>query len=248
MHEMKSSGIGIDNWDAPIYRIFEKKWFIELLRTQKNGLVPTSRWDDPFENCFLKCKGVTTEGVEVSFKSIHDSWFGQCWTLKHESDAMWRIYSKKKSGLRVSTTIRKLFNSFYDSTDQFAALKFAIRKISYKPRSDIETLLASTSFAGRTMGGQIHGIAETLCIKRQEFSHEEEVRLLFQDAEKKFVGRPVALIPLNTASVIDDVLLDPRIGSRTVKTIARELIKAGYSGPISQSELYKFSPPGIPLD
>jgi hypothetical protein len=248
MHEMENNGIGIDNWDAPIYRIFERKWLLELLRTQKNGLMPPASWDDPFENFFLQCKGVTNYGKEVSFQPLHDSWFGQCWTLAAESDAMWRIYSKKESGVRVSTTIRKLFNSYYDKTDQFAALKFAIGKITYKTRTDIENFLAGTSFADLTMGGQIHGVAETLCIKRPEFSHEAEVRLLFHDAENKYIGSRVVLVPLSTAAVIDDVLLDPRIGSITVKRVTRELVNAGYSGPVSQSELYKFTPPTIRLE
>jgi hypothetical protein len=248
MDEMEKNGIRIADWDAPIYRIFERKWFIELLRTQKNGLMPTSRWDDPFENFFLKCKAFTENDAEVSFQRLHDSWFGQCWTLKPESDAMWRIYSRKKNGVRVSTTIRKLFKSFYDQSDRFAALKFAIGKISYRQRTDIEKFLAGTSFANLTMGGQIHGVAETLCIKRPEFSHEEEVRLLFHDAENTHVGSPVVLVPLDTATVISDVLLDPRIGARTVKRVTREIIDAGYSGPVSQSDLYKFTPPTIPLE
>jgi hypothetical protein len=248
MNEMENNGIGIDDWDAPIYRIFQKKWLLELLRTQKNGLMPPASWDDPFEEFFLQCRGVTNDGEEVSFKPLHDSWFGQCWTLEEESDAMWRIYSKKKSGVRVSTTIRKLFTSFYDKTDKFAALKFAVGKVSYKPRSDIENFLASTSFADLTSGGQIHGVAETLCIKRPEFAHEKEVRLLFHDADNQYVGSPVVVVPLNTAAVIDHICLDPRIGRRTVTKVTRELINAGYSGPVSQSELYKFTPPTIRLE
>ena len=98
------------------------------------------------------------------------------------------------------------------------------------------------------MGGQIHGMAETLCIKRTEFSNEQEVRLLFHDAENKHIRSPVVLFPIDTAAVIDDILLDPRIGKRTVTTVTRELTNIGYSGPISQSDLYKFTPPTIPLE
>jgi hypothetical protein len=56
------------------------------------------------------------------------------------------------------------------------------------------------------------------------------------------------LVPIDTAAVIDDVLLDPRIGSRTVGTVTRDLTNAGYSGPISQSDVYKFTRPTIPLE
>lgn len=248
MRDIENNGINIVDWDAPIYRIFERKWLIEMLKTQKNGLMPTDRWDDPFENFFLKCKSVTKDGHDVSLQLLHDGWFGQCWTLNSESDAMWRIYSKKKNGVRVSTTIRKLFESFYDRTDAFAALKFVIGIIDYKPRDEIEKLLADISFTDVVMGGQILGMARTLCIKRTEFSHEQEVRLLFYDAENKYVKSPVFPAPINTNKVIDNILLDPRIESRTVRTVKHELIRAGYSGPISQSDLYKFTPPTIPLE
>lgn len=50
-------------------------------------------------------------GAPVSFSGLADDWYGQCWSLLEESDAMWRIYSPKASdeAIKVKTTIRKLF-------------------------------------------------------------------------------------------------------------------------------------------
>ena len=122
----------------------------------KNRLMPTDRWDDPFENFFLKCKGVTKDGHSVSAKNFTTVGSGSARRYDPESDAMWRIYSKKKNGVRVSTTIRKTFRDlrFTTGPKHLCCSQFAVGRISYKPRAEIETILASVSFAQLTMGGQ----------------------------------------------------------------------------------------------
>jgi hypothetical protein len=110
--KLQDNGIDIDDWDAPIYRVYSMHRFKSLLNTKTNGLVHPSLWKDPFENFFLKCKAVASDGTFVSLESLSESWYGQCWTKNRDSDAMWRIYSPNKDGVRVSTTIRKLFVSF----------------------------------------------------------------------------------------------------------------------------------------
>src|SRR5690242_11445926 len=116
--QMEQNGISIEDWDARIYRIFNKNRFVEMLKTKSNGLVHPSKWDDPFENFFLKCSAKDKEGRAVSLEPLHRSWFGQCWTTNEDSDAMWRIYSHDQKGVRVGTTIRKLFSSFYKPDDR----------------------------------------------------------------------------------------------------------------------------------
>jgi hypothetical protein len=244
----EENGLNIVDWYANVYRIFSKKWFLELLKTQRNGLVSSRMWDDPFENFFLKCVGVTSDGARVSLSSLHDSWFGQCWTLTEESDAMWRIYSHDKTGVRVSTTIRRLFTSFYDSADTFATQKFFIGEVSYASRGIIEAFLAKTSFWDIALGGQARSFAETLCIKRQEFAHEHEIRLLFHDAQNQHMGATVVPFPFDTEALIDSVILDPRMSDAEFQSAKNEIASCGYSREIRQSELYKFSPPNIRIE
>lgn len=55
--------------------------------------------------------------VTFGFRS---DFYGQCWTLKSTSDAMWRIYSPKKDAVRVRTTIRKLAESLSCGLDLWA--------------------------------------------------------------------------------------------------------------------------------
>lgn len=160
---------------------------------KQNGLVSPKLWDDPFENFFLNCTAVTNEGEYVNMSSLANSWYGQCWTYNQDSDAMWRIYSPKKDGVKVSTTIRKLFSSIFNTPDPFAHLKYFIGKVNYLEREDIEGyIIKTTTFNELALGGSANGFAQTLCMKRKEFSHESEVRLLFNDTDKNIGNGEVA--------------------------------------------------------
>jgi hypothetical protein len=108
---MENDGLAIDDWDAPIYRTYSLEYALALFKSGTNGLVHPSRWDDPFENFFLKNGAVDENGNLVALDEVHKDFYGQCWTIEEESDALWRIYSQAKGGVCISTTIRKLFES-----------------------------------------------------------------------------------------------------------------------------------------
>jgi hypothetical protein len=246
--KMEENGIDIVDWDAQIYRVYSIKWFTDLITTNKNGLVNPSKWEDPFENFFLQNQCVASDGTIVSLESLSNSWYGQCWTRNSDSDAMWRIYSSNKEGVRVSTTIRKLFSSLYDHNDKFSNLKYMIGSVEYLERTKIEQFLSNTTFTELAMGGQPHKFAKTLCIKRSEFSHENEVRLLFQDVENNVGKNGVASFPFNHDMILDDVALDPRLSPADFQNVKSRLVKLGCKLPIIQSDLYQITPTTIRLD
>ena len=107
--------LDIPDLDAPIYRIYSSSRFLDLACSRKNGLVKLRLWDDPFENFFLRSEVTGPGGEKISIENIAEDWYGQCWTLNADTDAMWRIYSHDKDGIKIRTTIRKLFNSFYEA-------------------------------------------------------------------------------------------------------------------------------------
>ena len=96
-----------------IYRVIPVCWLLELFKTKKNTLLKPALWDDPFENFILKGLGRLSNGKTASL-GMRDLLYGQCWTLRRESDAMWRIYSSDKNGVKIRTTIKKLFESLYN--------------------------------------------------------------------------------------------------------------------------------------
>lgn len=240
--QMEDNVIDITELDREIYRIFSIAWFRELVKTNELVLVNPQKWDDPFENFFLRANAIDEDGGITSLGDIAKKWYGQCWTFTRESDAMWRIYSCKKDGVRVSTTVRRLFASVWDGKDGPAGLKYFIGKVSYRPRDEIENFMKEHSFLDVSIGGQNDKFAKLLCIKRPEFSHEDEVRLLVNDSEGSRGDRGYYRIPaFDYKTIFTDICIDPRLEEGEYHRIKSELQGLGCSLPITQSELYKVS-------
>src|SRR5438552_2336902 len=69
--------------------------------------------------------------------------YGQCWSLLDESDAMWRIYSPNKAGVKIRTTVRKLITAVYDRTDRYASLKYFIGRVSYESEKELLSIFSN---------------------------------------------------------------------------------------------------------
>jgi hypothetical protein len=246
--EIEENGLDIDDWEASIYRVLPIKYFRRMITKKELVLVRPTLWRDPFENFFLKCTVTLPTGELGSMKQIHDKWFGICWTKNPNSDAMWRIYSPKEDGVRISTTVRKLFSAIYNLNDRFRTLKYFIGTVRYRERTEIEDFLERTSFMDLAFGGRAHGFARTLCIKRVEFNHEREIRLLFQDVSKRPRIRDRLRLRFNYATVLDQVTLDPRLDPSDFEARKRELIGLGCTLPIDQSDLYKIETKTIKIE
>ena len=234
--------LGITDLDTPIYRIFSLHRFMDLLASRMNGLVNPSKWEDPFENFFLLSEIVAPRGERgerISMSKLAEDWYGQCWTFNADTDAMWRIYSRDKDGVRLRTTVRKLFHSFYDSADQLASLKFFCGRVSYYTEDQISALMRKLTFRDVALGGQGDKFAELLCIKREAFQHENEVRLLFQDTIPKRGTGGVVCFPLDVNAVCDDVVVDPRLTDSEALAVERKIRTAGCVLPITKSPLYR---------
>jgi Protein of unknown function (DUF2971) len=237
---MENNGLAIEDWDAPIYRTYSLEYALGLFKRRTNGLVHPSRWDDPFENFFLKNGAVDEAGNLVMLDDVHKDFYGQCWTLQEESDALWRIYSPTKGGVCIATTIRKLFGSFYDPNDPNASQKYFIGRVNYVTREGLDDFIDNTSFEDSSMGAQARTLAETLLIKRKAFEHEKEIRLLFNDYNQDTGKDRLAVFRLldQPNSVFDKVLLDPRLTQIVADAHEAGLKQVGCLLPISRATLY----------
>ena len=231
--------LDIPDPDAPLYRIFSKKRFLEVVQDRQNPLVKPRLWDDPFENFFLRSEISDPSGNKISIEGLAEDWYGQCWTLNEDTDAMCRIYSHEKNGIKVRTTIRKLFESFYDATDHYAALKFFIGMVKYQKEAEIANFMGRTSFTDIAFGGQATGFARLLCVKREAFEHEREVRLLFQDTDPRRSTGNVVRFDFDVNAICDEVTVDPRLDAAGVAALKSEIMAAGCTIPVSQSTLYR---------
>ncbi|MFQ5752658.1 MAG: DUF2971 domain-containing protein [bacterium] len=231
--------------DTAIYRIFKINNLIDIFKTKKLTLVRPKLWDDPFENfmepvIIIDAKNNKKVALSDAFNKI----FGQCWTLEKENDAMWRIYASNKNGVKVKTTAGKLFDSIYDHSDRFARSSFFIGKVDYKTREQIVAMIEE--FAPRLLLKLVHGNhdrirpEQMLFIKRQEFKHEEEVRILYSAIKAIDKFRDSIEFSIDPCDLFDEIVFDPRIMDESVVNGYIDKFKSfGFTKPIEQSDLYK---------
>lgn len=219
--------------DAFIYRIFPLNRFYEMFEEQKNTLVAPKLWDDPYENYVLQSHVALPTGEYYGF-GFKDSYFGQCWTQRTYSDAMWRIYSPDARSVRVRTTINKLANSLVAQNPKMKNDTCFIGKVKYQGNANL------TKFSNEvaTMQPSSSLYAETLLRKRNAFSHEKEVRLIFMDTESKSEGN-IYKYNISTHDLFDQIMIDPRTCKEDFIDIKNAILRrTKFSGEITRSSLY----------
>lgn len=227
--------------DKPIYRIISLERLLELFVTGTNTLVKPALWEDVFENFILRSPVRLRNGEIVNY-NYYDRMYGQCWTLHKASDAMWRIYSSNKNGLRARTTIRKLAESLIAAQRSLPEIRCCVGKVKY--RSDKALMnIANATFDDSGIG--IDEIFRSLLVKRTAFIHEKEVRALSQELDDNAFSCDLYRYPVDPHYFIDQIMIDPRRSYKEFKTIEEIIRKTtGFKGEIKRSLLYTL-PKGI---
>jgi len=221
-----------EEWESPVYRIMPKNRLLQCFNEKQLVLVPPKMWDDPFENLLLKSKLQESSTGEIGdMKPIENKIYSQCWTQHRETDAMWRIYSPGKNGVKVKTTPRKLLDALLRvKAGESAELCCFIGKVQYMNQEELKTSLKGLDLFN-TNGS---GIAESLLYKREGFSHEKEIRIIHTNGTGKIF--PVSIEPND---MFEEIIFDPRADQKSYETfrLAEEL--NGFSENIAQSTLYR---------
>lgn len=221
-----------EDLDNHIYRIFPINRFLNILKTKENVLLKPKKWDDPFENLLLKSKiRIDEELTSFDFK---DDVFGQCWTWHRETDAMWRIYSSNKDGIRVRSTPRKLLSSIKESCKSFPDLSCFIGGVRYHYRDKLIDSFKKINLLS-TDGS---GIAKSLLLKRIQFSHEKEVRLIYIHQNENERNNEIFRYEINPQEVFDRILFDPRMDSDLMESYKIYIKSLGYNFECKRSTLY----------
>ncbi|AZB30291.1 DUF2971 domain-containing protein [Chryseobacterium balustinum] len=232
------------NYNTPIYRCIHFERLLEMLSLKNIVLVRTKMWEDPYENFLFKTK-IRFGSHYTSLGSFTDSLYGQCWTMKKETDAIWRIYSPTKQSVIIKTKISKLAKAVFDSEtllkDRFDTWRKAIAPVAYFSKNKMQNVIHQYSCLALP---DAKIAFDSLFIKRNEFSHEHEVRVIIQkrgqteddfnkDGERKFVK-----LPIDPNDFIEEILLDPRINESQKDLYSNIFRSAGYNGKINKSTLY----------
>jgi hypothetical protein len=228
--------IALQDVDKPIYRVFSIQHLLELFETGRNTLVHPSEWDDPFENVILSCHYLL-EGGERVFFADREKLFAQCWTFVKESDAMWRIYSKDKQGVRVRTTPRRLLRFLWTQTTM-PAISCFLGRVQYKRIDDFKQFIGSSGVPGELVDTSGQGQARSLLWKRKEFRHEREVRLILFNHSQEPAEGTLWRYAVDPNVLFDQIVLDPRLSPQLAHVFMSHFKARGYPHRVFQSGLY----------
>jgi len=230
----------LDESEQKIFRIMPFERFIELMTCKKLSFVRPVLWDDPFENFIMNSHS--------DCDSIKTAIYGQCWSLNIETDFMWRVYAPNKNGIKLHTNIKKFMNHIFEKNSFLENSLIFIGKVEYLPwdktKEKFNGMSLYDSYFSR---GDIKNIiANSLFIKRTEFSAESEVRVVYFYDEYLDNDIKVVDFEIEPNDFIEEVVIDSRISFdkyQILENLIRE--KLGYTGVISQSKLYSFEPLNI---
>lgn len=156
-----------------------------------------------------------------------DIW-GQCWTTHRETDAMWRIYSPDKQGVKVRCSIRNLLESLLELNQDHRRNGIFIGKVNYLPKKTLLSIL-------RNIGG-IYGkdAARSLLLKRREFKHEAEVRLI-----STIGAGEIQNFEIDPYKVFDEIIFDPRMNKHICESYKKSIKANGFKRRVAQSVMYQ---------
>lgn len=231
--------------DDKLWRVFPAQRALQLINEQKNVLVAPSKWDDPFENFLARCILTINSTQTASLDGLTRDFYGQCWChTEEETDATWRIYvPEKQRGIRIRVRAGTLFDTVYNSHDQLSAIKCFLGKVNYMPEQDLINWLNNLNVQNELLSSDNVNIAKTLLIKRTQFAHENETRLLYCDLGANNCGNKVIKFDCNPGALVEHILLDPRWSRAEAELMERQLRCLGYQGPIEHSTLYSVPRP-----
>lgn len=216
---------------TPITRIIPVGRFLEIIKTKTISMIKPKKWEDPFENLFLN--GIFSIFGENATLEFHDSVYAQCWSLHTESDAMWRIYSPNKDGIKITTTPNKLLKSLKASTKEYQDIKCFIGEVSYHEEDELRKIFDRIDI----FSSDGTGIARSLLVKRNAFSHEKEVRLIYS-ADREESAKDFYEFNIKPELLFDLLTFDPRMDDGMADTYSYIIKNLGLNIRTEKSTLY----------
>lgn len=232
------------NWSMPLYHILPYEHFISLLRSNTLHFVNVmNSWgDEPYELFYIRPQ-YKLKDRPLLLDDHQKRYFAECWSMNKDSDAMWRIYSGlNKDGVRIRTTLGKIVQLLYPvrNVDNFIPY---IGFVNYYSKNDIQQwVLANSNVPFQDWKSNLMA---SLFIKRDNFSHEREFRVLLSEPSQNgnLTYKPVSpylSIPIVPYDFIDEITLSPFVKEPQKSIQINEIIQYTKGKIIlNQSTLYK---------
>jgi hypothetical protein len=195
--------LNTNNNDRYVYRITTIERLKELFASKSNTLVKPRLWDDPFENFILGSKVRLKSGAIVEY-NFHERMYGQCWTFHNASDAMWRIYSPQKNGVRLRSTIAALTQGLARAHPQLTDAKCCVGRVRYLSSRKMKQVADST-FDDYGIG--VDKLFGSLLVKRTAFAHERELRVLYCELDDTRRRSSIYTYEVDPHAMISQIML-----------------------------------------
>ena len=235
----------IESFNLMMYKYIRLEYVLNMLETQKLRFDNIKKWEDVYENfvdkeeiCFLN-----SERGEI-YRSVY---YGQSWTVREELDAMWRIYSHGGHVVRVKTVYPLLSHVFGEwlRNHKDNPLWPTTDYVFYADEKEINDWLLSNS--PMNIWAFIELQNEGIFIKRHEFEHEKEVRVVLRSDNKE--EKEYVELDFDPNRVFREIVIDPRVNEEEFIRQRDCLIERGFDGrKIRKSTLYDFKKVKLEVD
>lgn len=220
--------------ETVIWRYMTVEKYISLLTTSKLFLCRMDKFEDKWEGAWPKrfIKNLS-EDLERQgfgkFNNLHnlhqDILFINCWHAnEHESAAMWDLYSSKRSGLAIKTTVGALKSSVISEDD------FMLGRVEY---IDVETDTRTFEY----------NMIIPAFLKRMSFKHESEIRLVRlatpSSGNRPPVRYPYVELDVDLEKLLQEVYVSPLMPQWLLSSVRELSQKLGLvNSQFVQSSLY----------
>jgi hypothetical protein len=176
--------------------------------------------------------------------------YARAWSRTKESDTLLRAYSRVRKdplterntvpgeeGVRVRSTVNKLLRVLADN--RLSSDQYFLGAVTYLSASELQSqvgVLATRLGPNGIAKGRSR--AELALFKRQQFSHEAEVRVIVIRGRES-ASEDIFRLAFDPNEVFEEITFDPRLAP--FERIEREEVirRLGYTGAVSDWNLYQ---------
>lgn len=237
--------------DEVLYRVLPLKYFFDIVKNKRLYFVDVALWEDTHE-CLGDNSKIKVDSDEVAdAPKYKGSIYGSCWTKDEENDAMWRIYSPNKDGIRIGVKgeriveiLKNQYNKMHPAVahENYDAMYPVVctKDVRYHTEKEIDGIRHSLHLEDIFKNNNY--AIELLSLKRTYFAHEKETRCLVYCDNKDLTELDGKLLPLDfdASKDIDSITLDPRLPDSEFETLKWLLCeKLGFSSnAVQKSRMY----------
>lgn len=220
------------NSEALVWRYMDFTKFVSLLETNTLYFCQADCFEDPFEGSLPKGnlinrnqiygnipeeqRAITISQMIEHRKQMRSHTYVNCWHMnEHESAAMWKLYAATNEAVAICTR----YSSLVAALDK-KVLMGQVHYIDY----ETATIPEDNSFW-------------PFMFKRMSFSHENEVRAVISDLERKFDFVGGAAESVNPQKLIEKIYIAPDAPRWYFDLVTQLVNRYGLSSEVFQSSL-----------